>query len=112
LRPLRVLFVCSRNRRRSPTAETVFATWRGIEVASAGLKPDADNPLDAEQLGWSELIVVMERRHRDELRRRFRAQLRDQRVICLDIPDDYERDDPALVALLRARMSRHLPPAT
>lgn len=106
---LHVLFVCSRNRHRSPTAEAMFADWPGIEVSSAGLKPDADNPLDAEQVAWADLIVVMERRHRDELRRRFRAQLRAQRVLCLDIPDDYERDDPVLIALLRKRMAGHLP---
>lgn len=32
----RVLFVCSRNRRRSPTAEHVFRNVPGIETASAG----------------------------------------------------------------------------
>ena len=39
-----VLFICSRNRLRSPTAERVFADWPGIETASAGLAPDADSP--------------------------------------------------------------------
>jgi UDP-N-acetylmuramyl pentapeptide synthase len=36
-----ILFVCSRNRLRSPTAEQVFADWPGVETASAGLSPDA-----------------------------------------------------------------------
>lgn len=43
--PRHVLFICSQNRLRSPTAEQVFAAWPGIETASAGLKPDADVPV-------------------------------------------------------------------
>jgi predicted protein tyrosine phosphatase len=36
-----VLFICSRNQLRSPTAEHVFSSWPGIEVASAGLEPSS-----------------------------------------------------------------------
>ncbi|CAN5333980.1 hypothetical protein BH11PSE14_BH11PSE14_19620 [soil metagenome] len=56
----RVLFVCSRNRLRSPTAEQVFADWPGIEVASAGTASDADVPVTPELLQWAELVLVME----------------------------------------------------
>jgi hypothetical protein len=49
---LRVLFICSQNRLRSPTAEQVFASWRGIEVASAGLNDDAESPVTPELLEW------------------------------------------------------------
>ena len=37
-----VLFVCSRNRLRGPTAEHVFADMDGLQTASAGLDHDAD----------------------------------------------------------------------
>ena len=37
-----MLFLCSQNRLRSPTAEQVFADWPGIETASAGLGNDAE----------------------------------------------------------------------
>jgi predicted protein tyrosine phosphatase len=49
----RVLFICSRNRFRSPTAEEVFALWPGVETDSAGLAYDADTPLDAAQVEWA-----------------------------------------------------------
>ena len=104
----RVLFLCSRNRRRSPTAERVFAEWPGIETLSAGLAPDAEEALDAEALDGVDLVVVMERAHRAQLRRRFGPRLRRARVVCLDIPDDYPFMDPALVALLEARAGPHL----
>ncbi|MFO6029053.1 hypothetical protein ACLBT1_25210, partial [Pseudomonas aeruginosa] len=60
----RVLFICSRNRLRSPSAERLFADWPGVETDSAGLAADAETPLEREQLEWATLVVVMERRHR------------------------------------------------
>lgn len=106
-----ILFVCSQNRLRSPTAEQVFAGYPGLEVSSAGTNHDADNPLTAELVSWADIIVVMEKQHRAKLQRRFRGALRGQRVICLDIPDEYAFMQSELVELLKARMARHLPPA-
>jgi predicted protein tyrosine phosphatase len=99
-----VLFICSQNRLRSPTAEQVFADWPGIETASAGLKPDADVPVSPELLQWADLIVVMERAHRSRLASRFQRWLGSKRIVCLDIPDDYAFMAPALVALLQAKV--------
>ena len=100
--PHNVLFLCSRNRLRSPTAERVFADWPGIDTASAGLAPDAETPLTPELLAWAQTIFVMERVHRARLSTRFGAQLRGKRVVCLDIADDHDYMAPALVDLLRA----------
>lgn len=107
-----VLFICSRNRLRSPTAEQVFADWPGIETASAGTQRDADNPVTPETLAWADLIFVMERAHRSKLTSAFGPHLRGKRVICLDIPDEFGFMDPALVGLLKVRVPRHLPPVS
>lgn len=104
-----VLFVCSRNRRRSPTAERVFAAWTGIETDSAGLAPDAELRLSSDQLLWADLVVVMERSHRATLTRRYGRYLARVRVVCLDIPDRYEFMDPELVTILERKMVRFLP---
>ena len=104
----RVLFICSQNRLRSPTAEQVFSTWPGIEVASAGLNEDAETPVSAELLEWAQIIFVMEKAHRNRLAKKFKASMKDQRVICLDIPDEYEFMDPELVKRLQATVPRHL----
>jgi predicted protein tyrosine phosphatase len=104
----RVLFVCSQNRLRSPTAEQVFSQRPDIEVMSAGLNHDAIEPLTAEWVEWADIIFVMERAHRTKLSKRFRPNLKRARVICLGIPDDYEFMDPKLVELLEARVSPHL----
>ena len=108
---LKVLFICSQARLRSPTAEHVFADWPGVATASAGLNRHADHPLTPELLEWADLIFVMEQRHRAKLSETFQPSLKGRRVVCLDIPDDFEYMDPALVQLLRNRVPRHLPPA-
>lgn len=105
----RVLFVCSQNKLRSPTAEQIFADWPGIEVASAGLNHDAVEPLTGEMVAEADIIFVMEKAQRNRLSQRFKSHLKHARVICLDIPDDYAFMDPDLIALLRARVPRHLP---
>lgn len=77
----RVLFICSRNRLRSPTAERVFATWPGVETDSAGLAPDADCPQTTDQ---------SLQQHRSKLAQRVKGPLKGKREVCLDVPDDYE----------------------
>jgi predicted protein tyrosine phosphatase len=103
-----VLFICSANRLRSPTAEQVFADWPGVETASAGLNHDAEEAVTTELVEWADLIFVMERAHRAKLQTRFRSSLKTARVICLDIPDEYAFMDPALVALLKKKVPPHL----
>ena len=103
------LFVCSQNRLRSPTAEQVFSQRCDIEVDSAGTNNDADNPLTAELVEWADIIFVMEKTHRSKLQQRFRSSLKKARVICLDIPDEYEFMDPMLIRILEAKVSRYLP---
>jgi len=105
----KVLFICSQNRLRSPTAEQVFANWPGVDASSAGLNHDAENPVTPELLQWADIIFVMERVHRSKLSAKFKSHLGKARVICLDIPDDYEFMAPDLVSLLKARVPRHLP---
>jgi len=57
---MRLLFVCGRNRLRSPTAERLFAGIAGVETRSAGVSPDADEPLSLDAIEWADVIFVME----------------------------------------------------
>ena len=103
-----VLFVCGRNRSRSPTAENVFGDYPDVETASAGTSPDADTPLSDELVEWADIIVVMEPAHRRKLSSQHRASLKNKRVVCLDIPDKYDFMDPELVRILKAKAARFL----
>lgn len=103
-----VLFICSQNKLRSPTAEQVFANWPGIKVSSAGTNNDAENPLTPEQIEWADIVFVMEKSHRNKVQTKYRAHLNRKRLICLHIPDEYEFMDPHLIELLKAKVPSHL----
>lgn len=105
----KVLFICSQNRLRSPTAEQIFSNSPHIECSSAGLNNDAENQVTPELVEWADIIFVMEKAHRNKLSSKFKRNLSKARVICLDIPDEYEYMDPILIKLLELKVSRFLP---
>lgn len=105
----RILFLCSQNKLRSPTAEAVFAGHPTVDVDSAGLNNDAEVPLSEEQVEWADLILVMESTHRNRLNRKFGKSLAGKRVVVLNIPDDYDYMDPVLVDLLKKRCAPYIP---
>ncbi len=104
----RALFICAQNRLRSPTAEHIFADWPNVDTDSAGLGNDANVPLSPEQIAWATVIFVMEKAHRNKLSKKFSAHLKNKRVICPDIPDEYEYMDPVLIQILKAKVAKFL----
>lgn len=104
-----LLFLCSRNKLRSPTAEAIFADHPAVEVDSAELSSDAEVPVSLEQIEWADLILVMEPVHRRRLNQKFGRALAGKQVVVLDIPDRFEFTEPALVELLKQRCGRYFP---
>lgn len=105
---IHALFVCTQNKLRSPTAEHIFSTWQGVETDSAGIGNDANVPLSVEQIEWATIIFVMEQAHRNKLSKKFKAHLNGKRIICLNIPDDYQFMQPELIKLLETKVSAFL----
>lgn len=95
-----VLFICSRNQWRSPTAEQVFRRHRLLSVRSAGTSPNARRTVSAADIGWASVILVMEEKHKSRLKAEFGRILERRAIHVLDIPDDYKYMDPELVELL------------
>jgi predicted protein tyrosine phosphatase len=108
MRRRKILFVCSRNRWRSLTAEKTFDGFNGIEARSAGTEPNARIRLRAGHLSWADLIFVMEKKHLRRLQDRFPDEIADKEVVCLHITDDYEFMQPELIDLLKASVEPHL----
>lgn len=103
-----VVFVCTANRLRSPTAEDVFRDWPGIDVVSAGTDSAAPRVLTKELVEAADAIFAMEAHHREKIRKKFKKRPRDNRIITLYIQDEYERGDPELVSLLRQKVAPKL----
>jgi predicted protein tyrosine phosphatase len=104
----KILFICSQNKLRSPTAEQVFAEMPDLEVLSAGTNNDAVTPLSSELIEWADRIFVMENTHREKLQKRFRNSLKSKKIICLGIPDNFSYMDPQLVAILKKKVPQFL----
>jgi predicted protein tyrosine phosphatase len=97
---MNVLFICSRNQWRSPTAEQVFRRYPGLNVRSAGTSRNAKKNVSHELLHWADVICVMEQKHKDRLMAEYRRLLENKPLHILDIPDDYRYMDPVLVTQL------------
>ena len=99
---LNLLFVCSRNQWRSPTAEQVWRRDPRVNVRSAGTDASSRHVVSETDLAWADVVLVMEDKHKSRLLAEHRALLRRKPIYVLDIPDDYRYMDPELVALLGA----------
>jgi predicted protein tyrosine phosphatase len=97
---MRALFLCSRNRLRSPTAEQVFFVLARCRDRFGRLGARCGDTLEIEQIRWADVLFVMERKHKTKLTKKFGRYLNGKRIVCLDIPDKYDFMDPELIALL------------
>lgn len=105
---IKLLFICSRNRWRSLTAEKVFQGLNGYEVRSAGTEEKARIRVTSGHIGWADLIFVMEKKHVRRLQERFRDALAQKKIVCLNIPDDYQFMDSELIEILISSVSEHI----
>lgn len=105
----RLLFICSENRLRSPTAEAVFSEYEGVEAIGAGTNADAETPVSGDLFEWADIILVMEKVHRNKVSKKYKELLKDKGVVVLDIPDIYECMQPELIRLLKAKVSKVVP---
>lgn len=95
-----VLFICSMNKWRSPTAERVFRRHPGVQVRSAGTSRNAKRHVRVEDIWWADLVIVIESKHHSRLRADFRDEMVNKTVHVLEIPDDYQYMDPELIDIL------------
>lgn len=105
---MNILFVCSRNKWRSRTAETLFGNHPEHQVRSAGTEAGARIRVSEGLVSWAELIFVMEKKHRTRLREAFPSAMEGREVVVLEIPDDYEYMDAELVQMLEASVRPYL----
>jgi predicted protein tyrosine phosphatase len=105
---MKLLFICSQNRRRSLTAEHLFDGVDGHLARSAGTEEGARIRVTPGHLGWADIIFVMEKRHQERLRAKFRQELIGKRVVCLHIADSYSYMDDVLIRQLESAVATYL----
>ncbi|MDP3650834.1 MAG: phosphotyrosine protein phosphatase [Rhodoferax sp.] len=105
---MNVLFICSKNQWRSPTAEQVWRRQAGLSVRSAGTSPNARHPVSEKDLAWADVVFAMEEKHKSRLLADYRDVLDGKAIHVLDIPDDYRYMDPELVEQLQTSVGEIL----
>ena len=102
---MNILFVDSKNSRRSPTAEALYTGRQDVMVVkSAGTDPGAKTIITAKLLLWADVIFLMERDHKQKIVDKFPLEIMEKEVIFLDIEDKYEFMDPMLVEKIKAKV--------
>jgi len=105
---MNVLFICSRNKWRSRTAETVFRSNQNHNFKSAGTENDARIKINEKLILWADLIFVMEKRHKQRLQDKFDQILNNKKIIILDIEDNYRYMDDELIETIKASVTPYL----
>jgi len=108
LRLSNLLFICSKNQWRSPTAEALFKNHPVHEARSAGTSEKARIRVNEKLLLWADVIFVMERRHKQLLNKRFPSILIEKQLVVLEIEDDYQFGDEELVDTLKEKLKAYL----
>jgi protein-tyrosine phosphatase len=105
---MNILFVCSRNQWRSPTAEEIYKNHSGLNVRSAGTEPSARIKLNAKTIEWAEYIFVMEKKHKQRMMEKFPFEMEGKQIIILDIPDEYQFMDEELIEDIKSKVSNYI----
>src|SRR5688572_6218467 len=105
---MNVLFICSRNKWRSRTAETIFKDNQDHEFRSAGTENNAKIKVNEKLINWAEMIFVMEKHHKQRLQEKFDHLLDDKKIIILNIEDNYQYMDEELIEILKTCMTPYL----
>ena len=103
-----LLFVCSRNQRRSVTAERLYQGLSGYEVRSGGTESGTRARVKPEDIEWADFIFAMEQMHVQRLRKMFGDALAGKRLICLQIPDVYGCMSPELMKALKDKLRLYI----
>lgn len=96
-----VLFVCSRNQWRSPTAERIWKNHPKIMTRSAGTSANARRTISAKDIQWADVMLVMEEKHKQRIIAEFSRLVKHKKIYVLDIPDEYKFMDPDLIEELK-----------
>ena len=105
---MKILFVCSRNKWRSRTAETIFKNNGLHQIKSAGTEKSARIRITQSLINWADTIFVMEEKHKKRIFEKFEIDHQTKNLEVLDIPDEYQYMDDDLVEILEIKLKNLL----
>lgn len=96
---MKLLFVCNLGQNRSRTAAEIFSDdhetrYRGIY----------SNLVTKDDLEWADVVYVMEEHQRKEIGNKYPKEYMKKRIMCLDISDVYNYNNPELIRILKSKI--------
>lgn len=107
---MNLLFVCSKNKWRSPTAEKIYLNRPFIQVKSAGTSKHAKRKISKSDIQWADIIFVMENKHKERILSEFRNLIQNKAIYILKIPDKFGYMDHVLIEKIMAAVDPILAP--
>lgn len=99
-----LLFVCTANLQRSPTAEELFEDNKNYEASSCGTHLFAEKTITSFAIEWADIIFCMEELHKEFIIKYYPEEIKGKEIVVLSIPDKYYRGDPELVRILKEKL--------
>ncbi|OSZ82104.1 protein tyrosine phosphatase [Chitinophagaceae bacterium IBVUCB1] len=105
---MNILFVCSRNQWRSPTAEAIYKNVHGITAKSAGTSPSARIRVNESLIQWADMVFVMEDKHKQILLSQYPLAMQHKQIVVMDIPDEYKYMNKELIEMIQDIVSPYI----
>lgn len=105
---MNILFICSRNKWRSATAETIYKNRQEHNIKSAGTEPSAVVKVSGKSILWADIIFAMEKKHKQRLLEKFPDETNEKTIIILDIEDNYKYMDTELIEIITTSVEPYL----
>jgi len=100
---IKILFVCTANIDRSPTAERIYSNYPEFEVKSAGISWFARIPVTEELIEWADVILCMQDFHKQFIEEEFPDAIANKTIDYLGVSDIYNYMHPALVEIIKEK---------
>ena len=101
---MNILFVCSANKLRSPSAEDYFCVkYPEINFLSAGTnhktcQKEGTTPLEDWMLDWADKVYVMENKHKKQIEASVGSKY-NKKIIVLNVPDIFKYYQKELIEI-------------
>lgn len=86
---------------RSITAQEIYKNDSRFDVKSAGTDSAAATILTKDLLEWADTVIVMEKYHRNTIRKQFPDIYNNKKIVCLYIPDEFDYMQPELIQIIK-----------
>jgi predicted protein tyrosine phosphatase len=110
MKKTKILFVCTANIDRSPTAEHLYKNHSALEVKSAGTAHYgfAELPVSKGLIMWADVILCMTEKQKRYIEYEFADIISEKIIDELDVQDDYRYMNIQLQNILKVRIDAWL----